>query len=280
MKKIIIVGAGLFGSVSAELCRRAGHDVTLVDGSVPDSASQASACLLKPSWLSGLSKEDVTAGYALLENNFGVQQLDFANLGIGGRLMKTVRIDWVDPKSILKKPDVASVVRTVGDGMVLLGDGTKLKGNVLVAAGVHSFDLLVRGGLAADLPRMSSLMGVSLRFRGQLDNPAMHVYAPYKQAVAFNLTKKEIWFGDGTAILQKNFNRGERVASAIARAESIFGLRAANLIKSTVGSRPYVEGSKNGYFEQVLAKTWVSTGGAKNGTLLAALQAQKFLEAL
>ena len=48
----------------------------------------------------------------------------------------------------------------------------------------------------------------------------------------------------------------------------------------TVGARPYVEGHKAGYFQQVSPKTWVSTGGAKNGTILAAAQALAFVQGL
>ena len=44
------------------------------------------------------------------------------------------------------------------------------------------------------------------------------------------------------------------------------------------GARPYVEGHKGGYFKRTGTKTWVSTGGAKSGTALAALQAWKFLQ--
>jgi len=35
-----------------------------------------------------------------------------------------------------------------------------------------------------------------------------------------------------------------------------------------------------GYFERVSHSTWVSTGGAKNGTVLAAYQAAEFLRSL
>jgi hypothetical protein len=52
----------------------------------------------------------------------------------------------------------------------------------------------------------------------------------------------------------------------------------ATKYKVSVGARPYVVGNKVGYFEQARPRLWVSTGGAKNGTVLAAWQAYRFLK--
>jgi hypothetical protein len=96
--------------------------------------------------------------------------------------------------------------------------------------------------------------------------------------VAFQIRPRQVWFGDGTALIEKTWQAEsvQRVASSIKRAEEYFGLKGK--AKAVVGARPYVEDHKAGYFAQVGDRTWVSTGGAKNGTLLAAEQAAQFIE--
>lgn len=281
MAKIIVVGAGLFGSIAATLCRRAKHQVTVVDWGkgYEHRASIASGCLLKPSWLSGLSKEQILEGYQILDELYGVERLRFLNTGILGGTH--TNIDWVDPAKILVQTDIEGCAGLSKDGDLKVNIGKagnpgwiKPKGDkILIAAGCLS---------AAFAPiHVKCLAGLSMRFKGQIDEPKMRVYAPYKQAVAFNINKKEVWFGDGTAILAHNWVQSERLEQAIERADKYFGLKYdRKTTKVTVGWRPYVEGHKNGYFEQIHSNVWVSTGGAKNGTLLAALQAKRFLEAI
>jgi hypothetical protein len=186
--------------------------------------------------------------------------------------------DFVNPDKVMVKPDIKAAVRSVSDGKVQLTDNEVLKGVVLVAAGIWSRNLV-------DMPVIRGLYGASLRFKNaQIKTPLLHVYQPYKQAIAVNLDSKTVWFGDGTALIEKTWFK-EEAARLTATAQ-----RAATQLKGNVtpnatpqafkGARPYVEGYKAGYFERVHPKTWVSTGGAKNGTVLAAWQALKFVEAL
>ncbi len=124
---------------------------------------------------------------------------------------------------------------------------------------------------------LTGLQGSSQRYRASLPEARLHVWAPYRQSVAFNIEPGVAWFGDGTALKPESF-KPHHVARALHHAENL-GLHPSGLIETRVGIRPYVKGHV-GWFRQAGARCWVSTGGAKNGVVLAAVQARQFLEAL
>ena len=179
---------------------------------------------------------------------------------------------------VLLPPDRLGSVAKVGNGFVKLLGGETLKGTVLVAAGVWSGELI-------DMPAIRGLYGASVRFQAQLPHAQIHVYAPYRQSVAFQLNRREVWFGDGTALVKSTWEKehAQRVVATINRGSALIGgdvgvARPVFKFKVAQGARPYVEGHKAGYFRRVSPLTWVSTGGAKNGTVLAAAQAAQFIE--
>lgn len=267
-RNVVIVGAGLFGAMAAKLCALNGFKVTVIDSREKEAGSRAAACLMAPSWMAGLGKEKIEKGMEVLNLLYKVVDIPFVV-----NKVKTVNIKHVKPSSILSLSRIPNVevvkdkVVMVGDGGVETIKGRYYKGNVLVAAGIWSEQLVV-------MPDIKALTGTALHFTQQTD-PEVRVWAPYKQAVKFNITPAVTWFGDGTSILRKNFD-DTRIEATVNRA-SKYGLKLPSRI--IVGQRPYIEGEK-GYFRHILHNTWVSTGGAKNGTILAAYQAQQFLEAI
>lgn len=272
-KNVIIVGAGLFGSIAATLARKRGHTVTVIDNAEKYSASKASGCVLAPSWLNSLDSRQIEGAMDVLQSLYTVEEIKFP---VG--LAATFKAKRVNPDKILVKPDIKAAVLLVEDGKVKLEDGRILKGIVLVAAGIWSQNLVA-------MPVIRGLYGASIRFKGaQLKTPHIKVYQPYRQAVAINLDSKTVWFGDGTALVAKTWLKEEndRLFATAARAlEQLKGNLTNDLTRQMYkGARPYVEGYKAGYFERVHPKTWVSTGGAKNGTVLAAWQALQFANAL
>jgi len=264
-KNVVVVGAGIFGSIAAHLAERAGARVTVVDAGMDLAASPASACLLKPSWLTSVPREGVDLGYKVLREQFGLKPIKFAVNKI-----LPVDIDWVDPEAIFYRNAIYGTVTKVGNGVVELSTGEKFQGKVLVAAGVWS-DRLV------EMPAIKWLYGASVLFRGKAP-PRMTVYAPYRQALAFNISPKHVWMGDGTALVEATWTRDPEapIVRTLGRARDLFQLERP--MKITAGARPFIEGHKAGYFRKVMPNTWVSSGGAKNGTLLAAWQAVRFVE--
>lgn len=276
--EIVVVGNGLFGSIAATFARLEGHQVTVVSDERAYSASKASGCVLAPTWLNSMSKESVNDAMAVLRALYTVIPVEF----FSNVFNKTFKASRINPKSILVKPDVAGVVTAVGNGFVNVRDSEggadrKLRGKVLLATGAWTPDLV------PDMPKMKGLWGAALRIPGQLEEPRISVYAPYRQAVAFNIDAKTVWMGDGTALIGKTWDSDgdTRVARTIGRANELFNLEAsASNTRVIIGVRPYVEGHKAGYYARLHTNTWVSTGGAKNGTVLAAWHAFSFLKEL
>jgi len=265
-RTVVIVGAGLFGSIAAELCERNGFEVIVIDSREPRAGSKPAACLLKPSWMSALSRAEIDQGLELLDALYGLRLIEFTV-----NRLKKAQVYHVNPGRILLPSNriVRDKVVAVGDGWVETKGGERYEGFVLVAAGIWS-ELLV------PMQKQRALAGIALYFKGTV-KPSITVWAPYKQVVAFNIGPKRIWFGDGTSIQHKNFDEQERLRQSTERAKKYVSLTSP--YNWVVGYRPAIP-KQLGYFEQVYKRTWVSSGGAKNGTIQAALQAQQFLECL
>lgn len=274
--KIIVVGAGLFGSIAARLAEHAGHKVTVVDCARPWAASKASGCVMAPSWATSLSGEELQASGRVLKTLFPIHPLSFKT-----HFGATFHANRVDLKDVLREPELKEEVLRVSDGEVFFKYRQPLKADmVLVAAGVESFSLLNPEATRGE--ELRGMWGASVLFqRDTLEAPRLHVYAPYRQAVAYQLRKNIVWMGDGTSLIQKTWEKeGERrQQETVERGRKLFGLNGGP-VKVLVGARPSVVGRKNGLFKQVDKRTWVATGGAKNGTLLAALYAEQFVRSL
>jgi len=210
-----------------------------------------------------LDKYTIDTALHVLDNYYGLKTIQFKT----DKLINT-KVMWVPPQKILNLNPIKETVLEIKDGEVVTDKQTH-KGIVLVAAGVWTEELL-------QLPKMKRLTGTSLHFRGATE-PKISVWAPYKQSVMFNLTPTKVWFGDGTSIIRKNFKEDVHVGRTVDRATKHGFIGPTKII---IGQRPAVDGYSGGYFERVHNNTWVSTGGAKNGTILAAAQAYQFLEAI
>ena len=267
---IVVVGNGLFGSIATTLARRRGHRVTLISDKQAFAASGASGCVLAPSWLNSLDKGAVDTSMDILGELYTIKPIEFQT-----NLLKKFTASRVDASEILLEPDVVGRVASLSAKGVVLENGDKHVGKVLLATGVWT------PNLAPDMPKMRGLWGCSVMFSGSILDPRIHVYAPYRQAVAFQAAKGKVWMGDGTALIQATWDKEkiDRMVTTVRRGVSLFGLNDKGA-KVTCGARPYVEGHKAGYFEQLNKNTWISTGGAKNGTVLAAWQAELFMRSI
>lgn len=258
-----IIGNGLFGRIASDMLTREGIQNVVYDSHEPKSGSQASGNITKPSWVTGLG-DDAKTAYRDLDNLYGLHK--FEPEVLAGR---KIELYYVKRDDVINVPHVQARIDWVGDGQIGVDDKI-LSGPVLVAAGVWS-SMLVK------MPKIEPVTGVSFIFLKPQDyKPKFNVWAPYKQAISY-ADGNHVWFGDGQAIKDKNWKE-ERVYTALERARG-HGLEDRPLEVNT-GYRPFVKGHKNGYFGQTANQTWISTGGGKNGIVLAAVQARKFLEEL
>lgn len=262
----IVVGAGLFGSVVAAALRAKGEEVTVIDRGEAWAGSKPAACLMKPSWMSGLPVDVRWRALELLDELYGLQTLRFQV----GPLRQDVH--WVPPSSVLREPDiranVAAISRHLGDehwrvDIEVDGVTTPLYDKrVVVAAGIWTPALL-------PLVQVTGQLGCAFTWptRTTQDQQEGRItpWAPYRQLVAFQRQPDELWVGDGSTW------RTEYAAKLDAAQERCATYaRRSDPPRRLMGWRPYVKDAKPCLLEELQPGLWVATGGAKNGTVAAA----------
>lgn len=260
MTTVYIVGNGLFGRVASDMLTRAGIENIVYDNEEPKAGSLASGNITKPSWVSGLGDASRQA-YKDLDDLYGLHKFS-PEIALG----KHVDLFYVPREKVIQKPHTKATVEVVGDGWLRV-DGQPKFGPVLVAAGVWTSELV-------PTPAIQAITGVSFIFNKANHKPQFQLWAPYKQSISYS-HDGQVWFGDGQAIRKENWNPSDRIDKALKHAKEQ-GLE--DPIEIHTGYRPYVKDHKNGYFVQIYERTWISTGGGKNGIVLAAIQARAFLE--
>ncbi len=266
MLDVVVVGAGLFGQIIARALEKQGRVVAIIDAKYELAGSKPAACLMKPSWFSGLGKEIYDPALALLDDLYGVHDLEFdlRSSKLDARL-KAGTVHWVDPARVLYPKANYAVVDRVEPGKVFSqGEG----GNrcldarlVIVAAGIWTQRLLPQYRQVGQ--RGSAFLFDRLKM---LETPFIQPYAPYKQLVAFN-RGDGVWVGDGTAIKPDNWTQDRSNISRVRCADAIGAPH--NMCEELSGIRPYAKGHKPCLIEEVAPGLWVASGGAKNGTLSA-----------
>ncbi len=257
MYDVIVIGAGLFGSVIAAAFRKQGRKVLVIDDAKPNNGSKPAACLMKPGWFAALGREIYEPSLKLLDTLYGVQDLKFKT-AIG-----SVVVHWCNPFSILQGANVVSTVRKIttyrGNWQVDVSGQIEIGKCVVVAAGIWSVALVpVDRGLVGQA-------GMACLWPNErIEQPFVKVWAPYKQISAFN-RGDGLWVGDSNSI------RMDKWSSIYARATEQRCSKAAGMVTAPTqlfGVRPYSK-MKPCYLKETRPGLWVATGGAKNGTLAA-----------
>lgn len=274
MHDVIIVGGGLFGSVLARHLYTQGMSVALVDDHRPERGSDPAGCVIKPSWVSSMSRIDLDAGLGLLHQYYTVKSVDFQVLP---SKLKTTAYR-VEPSSILTLTStstrftvVRSRVHSIIDhgpcATVVLpaGPAMTLQARwVVVAAGIWTPELC---------PWVETWGRWGWAFRAMpVYDPVISLWAPYKQVVAFNMDDGMSWAGDGSALVEKSFRQPYREQSARQRVERIVGKTTTTLS----GVRPYASlVGRDPCMVSPRGRVIALTGGAKNGTIAAAWAARR-----
>lgn len=271
-KIVLIVGAGLFGSVLARVVRNEGHEAILIDGALPNPGSAAAACLLKPDWLPTAMR----SVYRDLDELFGLRDVTLKT-----QLGAQLTLQHIPPEDVLLRPDVAAVIDRVEGGtqprvsVSGLDRERFLHGDyVVVCAGIHSNELL---GLSQQ-KRMEGKVGAALLTQTPIECPRFHVWAPYKQTISFNKVRsdgiREGWVGDGTAILQKNWDVKFQMR-LLDHAAQVGVRRELSMYRMVVGVRPYGKPNLHSMVEYG-RNVLLNSGGGKIGLALAMDAAIRF----
>lgn len=263
MTSVAVVGAGLFGCVIATHLRKLGAEVTLIDDERQNSGSKPAACLMKPSWYSGLGKDIHEPALNLLDELYGVQELSFKIIPSG---LKT-KVFHVSPKQILQRSRSTGKVLRLIEGtrqwhIVRHVNSAFLSADkVVLATGVWANELLPED---CQITNLRPQWGAAFRAKRTFLN-TIRVWAPYRQLVTTTIDGCG-WVGDGTAVKEWT---PERAFKSINRCSDAVSLGSWDL-QPSIGMRPYVRGAKPCYLAQPHPGLWVATGGAKNGTIAAA----------
>ena len=278
MRDVAVIGAGLFGATIAKSLANAGRSVMVLDDKRPLSGSGPSGCLMKPSWFSALgSKVYDPALETLVDAHGDIVDIVFTLRPSG---VKTT-VHWIPASRVtsfvtsgvefLERKVTEIVGRVVTFKRPSVGGwGTPETHEfelVVVAAGYWCNELL-------HVPNLSGKQGVSFLGVGHLTENFIRPWAPYKQAVGYNLPGlQQFWTGDGTAILPKNWT-AERQQKSLERMQGMVGTQP---LVPKVGIRPYVKGAKPCLLEEFSPGVWLATGGAKNGMIAAGWAAHEIV---
>ena len=276
MRDVIIVGGGIIGATIARTLGCAGRDVLCLDRHEPYAGTAPSGGHLKPSWL-GMKEEEYKPGMDVLDAAWGLVKQDFR---YKGELTTVFRVDtdlvvsWpgkiranvTSIKNVRQYPSVTYVQQS----NLVTTEHTRL---LIVAAGIWSADMLSAHGYHV---KLEAKQGVSFRVKHTLAEPFIKEWAPYKQIVAHQQGEQEVWIGDGTTILQKNW-RDQRDDECLDRCLTALSLKQAPYRKLH-GFRPTIS-EKSGIclMDNPFPRVWVVTGASKRGTIAAGCAAFKFL---
>jgi glycine/D-amino acid oxidase-like deaminating enzyme len=257
MPTLLVVGAGLFGSLAAAYARSKGIETLVFDPGLAGAASHAAAGLFKEEWAGGKLREHYFRALGLLDPLYGIRQVALTR-DDGSKEF----LSFVPPTAILEAAPICQAVTAVGDGWLEAG-GRRYDGWVYVAAGVWCEPFLPGLGVYGK-------GGAAFVFPGEREG-RIRTITRSRQAICFVRTPGSAHFSDGTA---------EREYTSAHDQETLDRAAALGLIdpprERLWGYRPYTPGGP--VFHPMGQRTWLATGGRKMGTILGASFARRLVE--
>jgi glycine/D-amino acid oxidase-like deaminating enzyme len=282
----IIVGAGLFGRLIGKELRSRGQRVIYLDSGRPMAGSKPAACIMKPSWAASMSKKEYEDALEFLDRHYGVEQIELSVIGKAG-----IKADWVRPSKILGEeiPLLISAEVQRWNSFENRRVVEYFQRSTNTVGQIWGHNLILATGHWTDLcrnlsDRVYGRGGFAISGRGQLARPYLSPWAPYRQIIGFNRGPDEVWVGDGTALLPERLNERAMVEKSVNRCVDSLPkdfVRDGQMWDVLKGIRPYFKGPKApALVKGIGPRTWVATGGAKNGTLGGAWAARQIADAI
>lgn len=274
---VAIIGNGVMGKTIAASLRQKGRDVEIFDSHDPFAGTNPSGGSIKPSVFTGLDTQAYTKSLEALDLAFGLEEMRMAVRPSGDFLKLDIR--QVNLERLLE-----SVLRRT---VILIED--RLTFPILKDVTGESYRcqlLVVAAGMGCSalfpeiFPGPDSLyakQGVSFRFQGTIEQPFVQAWAPYKQITVHNVRHQgalEIWAGDGTAIIPKNW-RADHKTKSLERVQG--ALNSSHAPRAVIlGYRSFhVSKAKPCFLEKPYPRIWVATGAGKFGGIAAGWAARK-----
>lgn len=279
---VIIIGAGLIGSMAAKLLRKNNYSVLIVDSEQQFAASKCAFGVWKKGWINKELKPLVDEGMDLLQEVCGpVQEIEFYN----PVKQKTIKMNFVDPKKIIEKADMFVHVHRIINNEVHgsssfyenYGDiKLKAKKAIFVAAGVYTSWLVNHP--------TDAYYGEVFRVEPYADGNLTYDWAPYKQAILLK-TNDRYLFGDGSSVKNPDVRTfdfrkfSQRIQEHLENiAEYNSGIKPEQ--EKLAGYRPYLKERNHQYFKKHRDGLYSATGTAKNTTILCGHIAKQLLKSI
>lgn len=271
MLDVAIVGGGIFGQVVAAHLHQSGRSVVLIDDARPGAGSPPAGCVVRPSWLMGkMSKVEIERCLGLLDGLYGLREVKFKLSPAPG----SVTCHRVETNMILAGKTHYGKVEKIGSNFVTwdVGDPSLVAStdarHVVVATGIWAQELCPWA------PKVQPRWGWS--FRGPpVAEPRIHLWAPYRQVVSFNMDDGRSWMGDGSALVKPTEVHRAK-AEQRCRAHTALDMPGVPTFDVNSGARPVIPGlARPAYLEQGPDGVWCLTGGGKNGLAAAAWAAME-----
>ena len=270
MKDVIVVGGGIIGTTVGKYFTDEGLNVLIIDNNNPMAGTRPSGGHLRPSWFGDMEKDQYEPAMELIDKVWGMNEEEF----IEYPKEKPIKIYRVDTDVVMAydrtlgevidincKEKYPVVTYQVQDRKIK--EKCKL---LVVSAGIWT-NSLIEG-----VPPVVGKQGVSFRVTGKLENRFVVGWAPYKQVVAHQQGENEIWVGDGSTILQKNWKEATTLKCK-ERCLTYLDMKSPIVTTTLLGVRPYitkkVKAGDPCYLKQLNDRTWVATGSGKSGTISA-----------
>ena len=280
MKKfdIVIVGAGLIGSVVAEFFKKNNKSVCLIDNNEFYSASKCALGVFKDSWGAKI-KPIFKDTMKVLQELYGVDVLTFFNLD------KEVKEDMkgVEINKILhaNRNILNDKVVKVRNNIVFLENNKPIKGAVvLLSTGVWVDNILEASKY--DKLGVKKYWGANMEIALPIEENRIQTWAPFKQSICLK-TNYGFMFSDSASVkepkkddkrLKKVSERSQRNLNEI----TFTNIQNQHIKKVREGYRPFLPKGVD-YFNQHDDNLFSATGGAKNTLLITGHVALKTYEA-
>lgn len=280
---IIIVGSGLFGSMTAKYFRKKGLECLIIDNKQPMAASKCSFGVWKEGWINEKIRAEVDISLPILQEFFTIEEKEFFNMD----KQEVEVMSFLDCSQILNEPFEELTVKSIVDKRVICSGVDEVLGEVevvlnakkavIVCAGIWTAELLSNYSTA---PKLDNHYGATLEFKQKIDMSRFGQWAPYRQNVLLKLSEKKFVFGDGATVKnpKDNDERVKKVSDRLVThaADTIGTLNPENISKVNEGYRPYLAKGGSGKFVNKHDEgLYSATGGAKNSTILCGFIAQE-----
>lgn len=276
---IIIIGAGLFGSMTAKYLRDKGLTVQIIDSVEPMAASKCSFGVWKDGWIGKNIKHQYTDGLVTLQKYAeGINEIEYINMDKKNSIEKLYQVDC---KNILNEKFKLGRVASVNNKIVFVDEKKgqiRYEANkaVIVCAGAYTDKILSN---YKNQPAIDSYWGITFEVKSKIEMSKIQNWMPYKQKVAVTLPSGIVLFGDGASVKNPK-NEDKRVEKTSSRAldhlSEMLGAKArVSIIKINEGLRPYLQKGNLNMVNQHDKNLFSATGGAKNSTVLCSWVAQE-----